>query len=219
VDTDGSIMNLLSHSLRSHSQSGINSAWDYRARTGNQSRRKILRAACCLWPAMVLDTNLSSAQVQKVENHGTLLTTDTRKALAVMLFKTGFHCSQCVLEVYADDFGLDPEMARRMAAALAGGSSVGGECGAIGSGYLVLGLKYGRIMPTHGDVEREKELWSRVELLVSEFKRRHGAITCHGLLGVDVFTKEGREKALERNLFNTRCPNHIQDVIDIIDSV
>jgi hypothetical protein len=106
-----------------------------------------------------------------------------------------------------------------MAAALAGGSSVGGECGAIGSGYLVLGLKYGRIQPSYGDVEREKELWSRVELLVNEFKRRHGAITCQELLGIDVFTKEGREKAMDKNLFTTRCPKHIQDVIEIIDSV
>jgi hypothetical protein len=105
-----------------------------------------------------------------------------------------------------------------MAATLAGGSSVGGECGAIGSGYLVLGLRYGRIQPSHGDVEREKELWGRVGLLVNEFKRRHGAITCHELLGVDVFTREGREKALEKNLFATRCPQHIQDVIEIIDS-
>jgi C_GCAxxG_C_C family probable redox protein len=136
-----------------------------------------------------------------------------------MRFKMGFHCSQCVLEAYAEDFGIEPEVARRLAVALAGGSTVGGECGAVGSGYLVLGLKFGRSLPAHGNVEREAELWDRVRQFVTEFKSRHGAINCRELLGVDVFTSQGREEASRNNLFTVRCPDYIRNSITILDSL
>jgi C_GCAxxG_C_C family probable redox protein len=131
----------------------------------------------------------------------------------------GFHCSQCVLEAYSEDFGIDGRLARKLANGLAGGSTVGGECGAVGSGYLVLGLRYGNAMPAHGVEAREKELWDRIRRFVAEFKSRHGSINCRELLGVDVFTTQGRDQALKSNLFNTRCPNYIRDTIAIIDSL
>jgi C_GCAxxG_C_C family probable redox protein len=136
-----------------------------------------------------------------------------------MHFKMGFHCSQSVLEVYAEEFGIDPMVARRIAAALAGGSAVGGECGAISSGYLVLGLRYGRVVPAHGDVEKERALFDRVKRFVDEFKKRHGSINCHELLGIDVFTKTGRAEGLRANLFATRCPHFIRDAITILDEL
>jgi hypothetical protein len=106
-----------------------------------------------------------------------------------------------------------------MANALAGGSGIGGECGAVASGYLVLGLRHGSTTPAYGDVDKEVELFSRISRFVSEFKKRHGAITCRELLGVDVFTKEGREEGLRKNLFTNRCPNYIRDAIMIVDSL
>jgi C_GCAxxG_C_C family probable redox protein len=148
-----------------------------------------------------------------------LLKTEDRVALALMRFREGFHCSQSVFEAYAADFDLDPELARRLPAALAGGSTVGGECGVIGSAYLVLGLRYAGHRPAHGDTQREQRLWSRVRQFLAEFKKRNGAINCRELLGVDAFTKEGREEALRKNLFVTRCPKHIRDGIEIIDSL
>jgi C_GCAxxG_C_C family probable redox protein len=136
-----------------------------------------------------------------------------------MRFREGFHCSQSVFEAYATDFDLDPELARRLAAGLAGGSTVGGECGVVGSAYLVLGLKYAGYGPAHGDTEREERLWSRVRRFLAEFKKRNGAITCRELLGVDAFAREGREEALRKNLFVTRCPKYIRDGVEILDSL
>jgi len=124
-----------------------------------------------------------------------------------------------VLETYAPDFGIDPLVARRMAAALSGGSTVGGECGAVASAYLVLGLRYASTAPAYGDVDKEPELFGRIARFVAEFKKRHGAITCRELLGVDVFSKEGREEGNRRNLFATRCPGYIRDAIRILESL
>jgi C_GCAxxG_C_C family probable redox protein len=138
---------------------------------------------------------------------------------ALREFGMGFHCAQSVFEAYAADFGIDPLVARRMTNALAGGSGVGGECGAVASGYLVLGLRHGSTEPHYGDVDKEAELFSRISRFVGEFKKLHGAITCRELLGVDVFTKEGREEGLRQNLFTDRCPNYIRDAITILDSL
>jgi C_GCAxxG_C_C family probable redox protein len=135
-----------------------------------------------------------------------------------MRFRMGFHCSQCVFEAYASDYGLEPELARRLASALAGGSTVGGECGAVASGYLVLGLRHGRTLPAHGKVERESELWDRVRQFVAEFRKRHGSINCRELLGVDVFTAEGQREAVKKGLFVTRCPQYIRDAITILEA-
>jgi C_GCAxxG_C_C family probable redox protein len=182
-------------------------------------RRRFLATFSCFPPACTLAINPSVRQRSRSDLVPTSLTTEDRIALALLRFREGFHCSQSVMEAYAADFGLEPEMARSMAAALAGGSTVGGECGVIGSGYLVLGLKYAGFLPAHGDVEREDRLWSRVRRFLAEFRTRHGAITCRELLGVDVFTKEGREEALRSNLFAGRCPNHIRSGIEILDSL
>jgi hypothetical protein len=68
-------------------------------------------------------------------------------------------------------------------------------------------------------VDKEAELFGRISRFVAEFKKRHGAITCRELLGVDLFTKEGREQALRKDLIMTRCPNYIRDAITIVDSL
>ena len=85
-------------------------------------RRQLL--ACALSVGSVLALGSSFNQHQRDETLS--LTTEDRIALALMRFKMGFHCSQSLFEVYAEEFGIDPMVARRVAAALAGGSTVGG---------------------------------------------------------------------------------------------
>lgn len=182
-------------------------------------RRRFLAAACSLAPALALADSLPQFEEGGSESTSVSIPTEARVDRALRQFGLGFHCAQSVLEAYAADFGIDPMMARRLANALAGGSGIGGECGAVASGYLVLGLRHGSIMPAYGDVDKEVELFGRISRFVGEFKKRHGAITCRGLLGVDVFTKEGREEGLRQNLFTNRCPNYIRDVITIVDSL
>jgi hypothetical protein len=106
-----------------------------------------------------------------------------------------------------------------MGAALAGGSTVGGECGAVAAGYLVLGLRHGRTVPTFGDVEKEQELFGRIRRFVEDFRKRHGAITCRELLGVDVFTPEGLAEGRRRGLFRDRCPRYVHDAVAILELV
>jgi C_GCAxxG_C_C family probable redox protein len=183
------------------------------------ARRTFLAAACCLGPALGSGNAHWEPQDKGSDTTSPFLKTEDRITLALMRFREGFHCSQSVFEAYAADYDLDPQLARRLAAALAGGSTVGGECGVVGSAYLVLGLKYAGDRAAHGHTEREDRLWSRVRQFLSEFRKRNGAITCVELLGVDAFSREGREEALRKNLFVTRCPKYIRDGVEILDSL
>jgi C_GCAxxG_C_C family probable redox protein len=184
-----------------------------------RDRRRFLAATCSLAPALALAKSLPQREGNGHGRPAVGIPTDARVDRALREFGMGFHCAQSVFEAYAADFGIDPLIARRMANALAGGSGVGGECGAVASGYLVLGLRHGSTTPAYGDVDKETELFGRISRFVDEFKKRHGAITCRELLGVDVFTKEGREEGLRQNLFTNRCPNYIRDAITILDSL
>lgn len=182
-------------------------------------RRSLLAAACCYPSVLTLEDRLRPSQDADHSIRNATSATKDRIALALRRFRQGYHCSQSVLEAYAHDFGIEPTLAQRMAAALAGGSTVGGECGVVGSAYLVLGLKYAVPLPASGDVEMEDELWRHVRSFLAEFRERHGAITCLELLGIDAFTREGRKEGLRRNLFATRCPDFIRSGIEILDSL
>jgi hypothetical protein len=123
-----------------------------------------------------------------------------------------------VLAAYSHG-GLSEAAALKMGAALAGGSTVGGECGAVAAGYLILGLKHGRTVPASGDVDKDRDLFGRIRLFVEEFRKRHGAITCRELLGVDVFTPEGLAEGRRRGIFRERCPHYVRDAITILESI
>jgi C_GCAxxG_C_C family probable redox protein len=182
-------------------------------------RRGFLVSLCGLCPAAVSTAHGTQRTSANQPQLSDFLTTEDRIALALMRFKGGYHCSQSVLAAYADEFELDTDLALKLAAGLAGGSTVGGECGTVSAGYLVLGMKHGRVVPAGGDVEREKALFGRIRQFVDTFRTRHGSINCRELLGVDVFTKEGHQEGLSRHLYTTRCPNYIRDAITIIDSL
>lgn len=178
-----------------------------------EDRRRFLKAACLAGPLVSL------AATGPCRGQSSFLTTEDRVAVALMNFNLGFHCVQSVFEVYAEDYGIDPKLARRLVAGLAGGSTVGGECGVVSAAYLVLGLGFARAVPAHGDTDREAELFDRIREFVSRFRARHGSINCRELLGIDVFSPEGRAEGLERNLFATRCPLFIEDGIKILEDV
>jgi len=184
--------------------------------TSSLPRRVFLSSACAASGLLALEASPGKLQ-NGVESDA--LTPEDRVALALMHFKMGLHCSQSVFEAYATDFGIEPELARRLSAGLAGGSTAGGECGAVGAAYLVLGLRHGNDTAAYGDTRREEKLWGRMKQFIAEFEKRHGCLNCKGLLGLDVFTREGREEALQRNLFTSRCPNYIRDSILILESL
>ena len=70
----------------------------------------------------------------------------TRADEAVALFQQGFSCSQAVLGVFAEDFGLDRDLALRISQGFGAGIAYTDDiCGAVSGAIMVIGLRYGRI--------------------------------------------------------------------------
>ncbi|MFP5212592.1 MAG: C-GCAxxG-C-C family protein, partial [Acidobacteriota bacterium] len=129
----------------------------------------------------------------------------------------GFRCSQAVFEAYAADYGLEGDLARRIATPLAGGSGIGGECGAVTGAFLVIGLLHG--VDDANDIEGYRRVFQKVKTLAERFRAVHGEIDCHRLLGVDVLTEEGFKEYLERNLHETHCARYVRDAVNLLEEV
>ncbi|MHC1730136.1 MAG: C-GCAxxG-C-C family protein [Syntrophobacteraceae bacterium] len=141
----------------------------------------------------------------------------TRVELAVARFKEGFRCSQAVLEAWSEEIGIDPMLARKMSTPLAGGSGLGGECGALTGAFLVIGWKYGTIVA--GNAEGLIASVSRVHELASRFKAIHGALNCSDLLDLDVFSEEGLREFEEKDMKMTRCVRYVEDTMNILEQL
>ena len=132
-------------------------------------------------------------------------------------FLNGYRCSQAVLDAYAGEFGLDADLAKKISIGLAGGAGVGGVCGAVGGGYLVLGLKYGFAHP--GDPEAMAVVVEKNREFVERFKSLHGDIRCPGLIGLDVFSEEGYREFSEKNMKQTVCAGFVRDTMAILEEM
>ena len=137
-----------------------------------------------------------------------------KKENAVERFLQGYRCSQTVLEAYAERFDLPPETARKISIGLAGGSGVGGVCGAVGGAWLVIGLRYGFSHP--GDPERMAGVIEKNMEFARRFKELHGALRCPELTGLEIFTEEGYAKFSENNMKEKLCANFVRDTVKIL---
>jgi C_GCAxxG_C_C family probable redox protein len=118
-----------------------------------------------------------------------------------------------VLAGFGELYGLDRSTAFKLARAFGSGMGMGRECGAVTGALMILGLKV-------QEASSEKETRFRVYDLVREFVRlfeeKRGTIICKDLLGVDLGTPEGRDKAIKDNLFRTLCPGFVRDAAQIL---
>ena len=63
---------------------------------------------------------------------------------AESLFRSGCNCSQAVFATFAEELGLDEELAKRIACGLGGGVGRMREvCGAVSAAALVIGMRAG----------------------------------------------------------------------------
>lgn len=135
---------------------------------------------------------------------------------AVSAFQQGFSCSQAVLVVFAPELGLDRDLALKLSTTFGGGMGHLGEvCGAVSGAVMALGLKYGRTRAD--DVETKEKAYARVVEFATEFRQRHGALTCRELLGCDLGTPEGLQYARDHGLTQTRCAEFVRDAAEIIE--
>lgn len=105
----------------------------------------------------------------------------THAEKAKTLFEEGYNCAQSVTLAFADELGLDREMAAKLASPFGGGLGRLREvCGCVSGMALVAGELCGYSDPEAG--EEKAALYKLVQELAGEFEKQAGSIICRELL-------------------------------------
>ena len=102
---------------------------------------------------------------------------------------------------------MEQNLAFKVSCGLNSGCRCADVCGAVSGAILVIGLKY-------GDDKGVCNL--KTEEYIKAFKEKNGSIICRDLLGCDISTPDGNEKAVAENLFKTRCVDMVTDAAQIL---
>ena len=125
-------------------------------------------------------------------------------------YKNGFYCSQAVLGAFCEKYSLDKETAFKISFGLNSGIRCAEACGAVTGAILVVGLKYGN-SKENGNTKTEE--------YIKRFKDKNKSIVCRDLLGCDISTPSGKEKALSENLFKTRCLDLVISAAEVLEDL
>ncbi len=137
---------------------------------------------------------------------------------AAVVFKEGFNCSQAVFSVLAPRFGLDGATAARTACAFGGGMARRGDtCGAVTGALMAIGLARGGGRP--GEKEAQEAAYAAGREFMRRFASRNGSVACRDLLGCEIGTTEGYERAKSEGLFDTLCPKLVQNAVEIAEEL
>lgn len=137
---------------------------------------------------------------------------------AVSSLKEGFNCAQSVLSTYSKLFGLDRELALKIAQAFGGGMArMGQTCGAVTGAFMVIGLKHGKLRAE--DDEAKEKTYEIVREFVKKFKSLHGSIMCKDLLGYDLNIPEELKEVEEKQIWDDRCPEFVKSGVEILEKL
>lgn len=108
---------------------------------------------------------------------------------AVENFMQGYGCCQSVVAAFADLYGMDEMMAKRIAAGFGGGvGRMRMMCGAVSGIVMLVGLDCGQ---TEGsDREGKSACYKVVQELLAQSQAENGSLICAEILGL-----KGHEKA------------------------
>ena len=143
-----------------------------------------------------------------------------RQDKAEAFFREGYNCSQSVFLAFSDIYGLDEELALRIASSFGAGMGRMREvCGAVSGMFLVAGLECGT---TKGkDPEGKKANYDTVQKLAAEFKKcSGGSIICRELLGLEKqkeFTDTNPEARTENYYKKRPCIQLVKDAAGILE--
>jgi len=90
---------------------------------------------------------------------------------------------------------------------------LGKECGAVTGAFMVIGLS---IRQPKDEKDARFKAYDFVKRFKNRFEARHGTILCRDLLGVDVGTSEGHEKAVKEKLYRTLCPDFVKTAAEVL---
>ena len=113
---------------------------------------------------------------------------EERVARAVENFMAGYGCCQSVVAAFADLYGLDDILAKKIAAGFGGGiGRMRMMCGAVSGIVMLVGLHCGQ---TEGsDHEGKTACYKVVQELLEQSRQQNGSLICAEILGLKGYEK------------------------------
>ncbi|OHB62833.1 MAG: hypothetical protein A2Y76_14705 [Planctomycetes bacterium RBG_13_60_9] len=136
---------------------------------------------------------------------------------AVDCFCRGAACSQAIVGTYGPLFGLTREQGIKLSAGFAGGMRLAQTCGAVTGAFMVLGLKHAGANCDQRDCR--ENVYAAIREFTAKFQQRDHTVICKELLGCDISTPEGADRAKREGLFRTICPRLVQDAAEILEEM
>ena len=111
-----------------------------------------------------------------------------RVGRAVENFMAGYGCCQSVVAAFADLYGLDDTLAKKVAAGFGGGvGRLRMMCGAVSGIVMLIGLDCGQT--EGGDREGKSACYKVVQELLAQSKQENGSLICAEILGIQGYQK------------------------------
>ena len=137
---------------------------------------------------------------------------------ALAIYRDDYNCAQAVCSVFGARFGLDEKTSKKISCGFgAGMGRTAGMCGAVAGAIMVLGLKYG--MADSTDQKDKQVTYEKVQEYMKRFEEKHGSVKCPDLLGCDISTPEGYEKAVKEDLMVTLCEELVVGAVKILEEM
>ncbi|TAH67141.1 MAG: C_GCAxxG_C_C family protein [Anaerolineaceae bacterium] len=134
---------------------------------------------------------------------------------AIKLFDSGFNCSQAVIGVFCTKYGMDEELAMKLACGFGGGMRCGEVCGAVSGAVMAIGLRYGQYKAE--DKESKARCYELTSKFMDEYVKRNGSVLCRDILGYDVRDTEARAKFPGKQ--EEVCPNAIKTAVLLLEDM
>ncbi len=113
---------------------------------------------------------------------------EARVQRAVDFFMQGYNCCQAVAAAFADMYGLDEAMAKRLAAGFGGGvGRMRMMCGAVSGVVMLVGMDCGQ--EDGNDQKGKSACYKVVQELIAKSKEQNGSIICAEILGLKGYEK------------------------------
>ncbi len=120
--------------------------------------------------------------------------------------------------MYGKLYGIDETTALKAAGGFgAGCGRLGLTCGAVTGAYMVIGMKHGKVKAD--DNEAKEKTYALVQEFSQKFIARNKSLNCAELLGCNLGTPEGQEKAKNENLSATVCTKLLRDSAEILGEI
>ncbi len=133
-------------------------------------------------------------------------------------FEKGYSCAPSVLSTYCEQFGLERELALKIACGFGGGiGHTGRTCGAVTGAVMVIGLKHGQA--NANDEKSRQETHKLVREFIDKFAALHGSVECRELIGYDLSNPDEFEAARASGVVERKCRGFVHDSAHLLEDV